>query len=156
MSTAHAAHDLAAPAKPPSLILTVVGGLAFLTLFLGMGLLFLGWGASAFKDVDAQRETERWKILEELNAAMKKTQEEGPAWVNKEKGIVRLSTEKAMQLELERFKGRKPKAGNVIETTPAAPPTPAPAGAAPAKPAGATAPAATPPAPAAAPTRAAN
>lgn len=159
MSTAHAAHELA-PAKQPSLFLTVVGGFALLALFLGVGLLFLGKSAAAFKDVDAQRETERWKILEDVNAAVKKTQEEGPVWVSKEKGLVRLSAEKAMQLEMERLKGRKPHPANAIEAPPAAaavpaaapaPATPKPASSAPAPTTAPAAPASAPAAPAASP-----
>lgn len=119
------AHE--APSAPPSMFVTVIGGLGMLTIFIGIVMLFIGRGAYSFQDVDAERDTERYKILEDVKAGVKKAQE-APTWVNKDKGTVSLSFEKSIALTEATLKAKKPTPGIPI-------PTPAPAAAAPATPA---------------------
>ncbi len=141
-----AAHPAAA--RKPSHFWTVVWGYIMLTIFIVFVMVFIGRPAIAFESAEVIREKERIKIREDILAAAKKEMNEGPSWISKEKGTIRLPINEAMAQTVERLKIKKPRAANPIET-----PAPAPAAAAPAAPA---APVASPaPAPAAAPTPAA-
>lgn len=143
---------LSVAARKPSMFWTVVWGYGLMTIFIGFVLFFIGRQAFAFKDADAEREIERIKIRDEVAAASKKALEEGPNWINKEKGIVHLPIDQAMALTVDRLKIKKPRAANPIEAAvvpaagvapaaaapvsavvPAAPATPAPSPAAPPK-----------------------
>jgi hypothetical protein len=145
MSSTVSAH---APARKPSLFWTVVWGYIMLTIFVVFVILFIGRPAIAFESSGVIREKERIKIREEVLAAAKKELNEGPAWISKEKGTIRLPINEAMALTVERLKIKKPRAANPIETPAAAPAAPAPA-TAPAAPAPNAAATPAPPAPAA-------
>lgn len=121
VSHAETQHD-----SPPSMLLTVVGGLIMLTIFVTIGLLFIGRNAYSFQGADGERETERYKILEEVRAEVKKSLD-APSWVDKDKGLVVLPQAKAIEKTEAALKAKAPKPGVAI-------PAPAPAAAAPAKP----------------------
>jgi len=143
MSSHESSHAPTAAHKP-SLFWTVVWGYIMLTIFVVFVMFFIGFPAMAFENAEVIRERERIKIREEVLAAAKKELNEGPTWINKEKGTVRLPIQTAMTLTTERLNVKKPRAANPIEA-PAAPAAPA---AAPVTPAAAPAPT-TPAAPAA-------
>lgn len=128
VSHAEAQHD-----SPPSMVVTVVGGLIMLTIFVTIGLLFIGRGAYSFQGVDGEREVERYKLLEDTKAEVAKALS-APAWVNKDKGIVTLPLDKAVERTEAALKAKTPKPGSPIQ---AAPPAAAPAAAATSAPAAA-------------------
>jgi hypothetical protein len=150
MSSTESSHA-PAPARQPSLFWTVVWGYIMLTIFIVFVMFFIGRDAFAFENAEVVREKERIKIREDVLAAAKKELNEGPTWISKEKGTIRLPINEAMAATIERLKIKKPRAANPIET-PAAAPAAAPAPTTPQAPAPAPAAAATPaPAPAAPP-----
>ncbi len=139
------------PAPKPSMFWTVVWGYGMLLVFVVLVMLFIGRNAITFQDAEAVRELERIKIRDEVAVSSKKALEEGPNWLNKEKGVVHLPIDQAMALTVERLKIKKPRAANPIEVPAAVPAAAATSGdattpaAAPAPPA--TSPAAVSPAP---------
>jgi len=115
----------AAPVRKPSLFWTVVWGYILLTIFIVFVMIFIGFPAQDFENSGIAREKERIKIREEVLAAAKKEQSEGPTWISKEKGTIRLPINEAMALTVDRLKIKKPRAANPIETPAAAPAAPA-------------------------------
>ena len=124
-------------AVKPSMFWTVVWGYGMLLVFVVLVMLFIGRNAITFQDAEVVREAERIKIRDEVAVAAKKALEEGPNWLNQEKGVVHLPIDQAMALTVERLKIKKPRAANPIEvevpaaaatsggaTTPAAAPAP--------------------------------
>src|SRR5450432_3792566 len=103
------------PAPKPSMFWTVVWGYGMLLIFVVLVMVFIGHNAITFQDAEAVREVERIKIRDEVAAASKKAMEDGPSWINKEKGVVHLPIKQAMALTVDRLKIKKPRAANPIE-----------------------------------------
>ena len=134
----HSTHTPVATPRSPSRFWAFVLAFALIGLFYFIGNAVLGRSAARFQDADAERDAERYKIKKELGEAADKATA-GVGWVNKDKGVVRLPIDRAMQLEVDRLKAKKPLTSNVkvetaaapqppVSSAPGAPPAPAPAG----------------------------
>ncbi len=98
---------------------------ALLLLFGGLVWMWVGFGASGFKDVDAQRADQRYKIHDDVIQGERKAQNEPPSILNKEQGKVRLPLQDAINLTLRDINANKPHAAYPVQGTEPAP-NPAP------------------------------
>lgn len=98
---------------------------ALLLLFGGLIWMLVGFGARGFKDVDAQRAEQRYKIYGDVINADQKTLNDPPSILNKEQAKVRLPLGDAIALTLRDINANKPHAAYPIQSTNPAP-NPAP------------------------------
>lgn len=103
---------------------------ALLLLFGGLIWMWIAFGARGFKDADAQRTEERYKIYDEVLKADQKALNDPPSVLNKEQGKIRLPLNDAVALTLRDINANKPRAAYPVQGTNPAP-NPAPPGAAP-------------------------
>ncbi len=98
---------------------------AFLLLFGGLIWMFIAFGSRGFKDVDARRADERYKIYGDVIQADQKTLSDAPSILNKEQGKIRLPLGDAINLTLRDINANKPHAAYPVQATDPAP-NPAP------------------------------
>ena len=98
---------------------------ALFLLFGGLVWMWVGFGASSFKDVDAQRAEQRYKIHDDVIQSAQKAQSEPPSILNKEQGKIRLPLQDAINLTLHDINANKPHAAYPVQVTDPAP-NPAP------------------------------
>lgn len=98
---------------------------ALLLLFGGMVWMWVGFGASNFKDVDAQRADQRYKIHDDVIQTEQKAQNGPPSILSKEQGKIRLPLNDAINLTLRDINANKPHAAYPVQVTNPAP-NPAP------------------------------
>ena len=98
---------------------------ALLLLFGGLIWMVIAFGARSFKDVDAQRADQRYKIYDEVLQTSQKTLNDPPSVLNKEQGKIRLPLGDAINLTLRDINANKPHAAYPVQPTNPAP-NPAP------------------------------
>lgn len=98
---------------------------ALLLLFGGLIWMVVAFGAHGFKDVDARRADERYKIYGEVYQAENKALTDPPSVLNKEQGKIRVPLQDAINLTLRDINANKPHAAYPIQQTAPAP-NPAP------------------------------
>jgi hypothetical protein len=115
--------------QPRSILPIFIGGLVMLGLFWGLNQLMRGW-APAEPDYETQRSDTRYQNL----AALKQTNEQALTtygWVNKERGIVRIPVERAIELVVPTLNAARPAPAYPIQQTVAPAPDATAPGAAP-------------------------
>ncbi len=122
-------HSTQHPTGPRSVWPMFFGALVLIAIFWAAAWI-LRSGPSGATD-EAEKAEVRRKNLEELTAANQE-ELESYGWVDREKGIVRLPIEQAMDLEMAKLNEQEPRAAYPVSTPPPAVPTPeageAPAG----------------------------
>lgn len=113
------------PAPRPVTVRRYLLVTALLLLFGGLVWMWVGFGASGFKDVDAQRAEQRYKIYGDVIQGEQKTLGEPPSIANKEQGKIRLPLQDAINLTLRDINANKPHAAYPVQGTEPAP-NPAP------------------------------
>ena len=98
---------------------------ALLLLFGGLIWMVTAFGSRSFKDVDAQRAEQRYKIYDDVLQANQKAQNDPPSVLNKEQGKLRLPLGDAINLTLRDINANKPHAAYPVQPTNPAP-NPAP------------------------------
>ena len=98
---------------------------ALLLLFGGLIWMITAFGARNFKDVDAQRADQRYKIYGDVMQANQKTLNDPPSVLNKEQGKIRVPLPEAINLTLRDINANKPHPAYPIQATNPAP-NPAP------------------------------
>lgn len=117
--------EVAVPVRQPyslSRYLLVIG---LMLLFGGLMWMWVAFGTRGFKDVDAQRADERYKIYDGVLQADQKTLNGPPSVLNKEQSKVRLPLGDAINLTLRDINANKPHAAYPVQVTNPAP-NPAP------------------------------
>ena len=98
---------------------------ALLLLFGGLIWMVTAFGSRSFKDVDAQRADQRYKIYDDVLQSNQKTLNDPPSVLNKEQGKIRLPLGDAINLTLRDINANKPHAAYPVQPTNPAP-NPAP------------------------------
>ena len=98
---------------------------ALLLSFGGLIWMIAAFGSRNFKDVDAQRADQRYKIYDDVLQANQKTLNDPPSVLNKEQGKIRVPLEDAINLTLRDINANKPHAAYPVQPTNPAP-NPAP------------------------------
>jgi hypothetical protein len=129
------------PTFSPSMVVAI---LAVLLLFAGLGW-YLSVQRQPLPSTDKERQEQRVKNLADLTAENQKMLT-SYRWIDKEKGIVGIPIDRAMQLELANLAGKHPHAAGPI-TQPTASPAASPSGSPAQKPTGSPSPASNQPSP---------